>query len=175
MPNDSKAKCDRERVIQRANRGVVSLVTELVKDEIIGTDPVTAKGTAQLKVILKQLNGKAAIISEFDRKIYSLCEESEVKREVEETDNVTAKIINYKRRIDNTLKPNTGSGVTANVTLPIICDATVSDCAKLSKLVLPRFKGDVTKWTSFWDSFDSTVHQNAQILKVDNLTICTHY
>ena len=28
-------------------------------------------------------------------------------------------------------------------------------------------KGDVTKWTSFWDSFNSAVHQNTETLNID--------
>lgn len=31
---------------------------------------------------------------------------------------------------------------------------------KLPKLSLPRFKGDVTKWITFWDSFESALHSN---------------
>ena len=166
MSDDPKAKCDRARVVRRANRGVV---TKLVKevDEIIGTDRLNAEGAARLKVILKQLDGKAIIISEFDREIYSLCEEGEVEREVEEAENITAKIIDYKRRIDDALNPNPGSDVTIDATLPVNRDAAVNARAKLPKLILPRFKGDVTKWTSFWDSFDSAVHHNVQISKVD--------
>ena len=77
------------------------IVTKLVKevDKIIGTNQLTAaaEGTARLKMILKQLDGKANIISEFDREIYSLCKESKVEREVEEAENITAKIIDYRR------------------------------------------------------------------------------
>ena len=34
-------------------------------------------------------------------------------------------------------------------------------------MVLPKFKGDVTKWTGFWESFNSAVNQNPDISKVD--------
>ena len=39
--------------------------------------------------------------------------------------------------------------------------------AKLSKLILTRFRGDVTKWVSFWDSFKSAVHENPEISSVN--------
>ena len=88
MSDDPKAKCDQARVVRRANH---SILTKLVKevDEIIGIDPVTAEGTVQLKVILKQ-----------------------------RAENVTARIIDYKCKIDDALKQNTGSNITANITLP---------------------------------------------------------
>jgi len=166
MSDDPKARCDRARVVRRANRGVV---TKLVKevDKIIGTDRLTAEGSARLKVIFKQLDGKATIISEFDREIYSLCEESEVERKVEEAEHITAKIIDDKRRIDDALNQTIGSDSTTDGASPVIRDPAVFARAKLPKLVLPHFKGDVTKWTSFWDSFDSAVHQNAHISKID--------
>ena len=38
---------------------------------------------------------------------------------------------------------------------------------RLSKLVLPKFKGDVTTWTAFLDSYKSAVHDNREISAVD--------
>ena len=140
MSDDPKARCDRARAVRRANRGV--LVKEV--DEIIGTEPLTDEGTARLKVIFKQLEGKATIIIEFDREICSLCEEGDVEREVEEAENITAKIIDYKCRIDDALKLRTGGG-SATIATPAIPDSPGIACAKLPKLVLPRFRGDVTK------------------------------
>ena len=32
---------------------------------------------------------------------------------------------------------------------------------------LPKFKGDVTKWTTFWDSFNSAIHSNENIASID--------
>lgn len=31
---------------------------------------------------------------------------------------------------------------------------------KLPKLIIKKFKGDLTKWTTFWDSFESSIHTN---------------
>lgn len=39
--------------------------------------------------------------------------------------------------------------------------------AKLPKLTLPKFRGDVTKWISFWDSFKSAVHENGSLSAID--------
>ena len=35
------------------------------------------------------------------------------------------------------------------------------------KLVLPKFKGDVKDLSAFWDSFNSAIHENNVITKVD--------
>ena len=39
--------------------------------------------------------------------------------------------------------------------------------AKLPKLVLPKFKEDVTQWQGFWDSYNSSIHTNPQLTQID--------
>ena len=39
--------------------------------------------------------------------------------------------------------------------------------AKLPKQVLPKFKGDVTQWKGFWDSYNSSIHTNPQLTQID--------
>ena len=39
--------------------------------------------------------------------------------------------------------------------------------AKLPKLVLPKFRGDVTQWQNFWDSFNSAIHSNPHLSLID--------
>ena len=52
---------------------------------------------------------------------------------------------------------------------------------KLPKLSLPHFSGNVTKWTTFWDSFESAVHNNDDLTDVDKFNYlrsfleCTAY
>jgi hypothetical protein len=39
--------------------------------------------------------------------------------------------------------------------------------SKLPKLVLPKFKGDIMQWRTFWDSFNSAVHTNQFLTNID--------
>ena len=38
---------------------------------------------------------------------------------------------------------------------------------KFPKLSIKKFNGDLTKWVTFWDSFDSSVHRNLSLSNVD--------
>lgn len=38
---------------------------------------------------------------------------------------------------------------------------------RLPKITLPRFNGEVTKWSTFWDSFNSAIHTNTDIANID--------
>lgn len=41
---------------------------------------------------------------------------------------------------------------------------------KLPKLTLRRFKGDVTQFRTFWDTFESAVHSNPGLTKIDKFS-----
>ena len=41
---------------------------------------------------------------------------------------------------------------------------------RLPKLTLPNFDGDVQTWQTFWDSFESTVHQNSNLTDVERFS-----
>ena len=40
---------------------------------------------------------------------------------------------------------------------------------KLSKLSIKKFNGNSTKWVTFWDFFNSTIHSNLSLSNVDRI------
>lgn len=47
--------------------------------------------------------------------------------------------------------------------------------AKLPKLTIKKFNGDITKWTTFWDSFQSAVHSNTSLSDIDKFSYLNSY
>ena len=45
--------------------------------------------------------------------------------------------------------------------------------SRLPKIVLAKFKGEVTQFRSFWDRFESTVHLNPVLTKIDKFNYLT--
>jgi hypothetical protein len=43
----------------------------------------------------------------------------------------------------------------------------VPSLPKLPKLEIPKYGGKVTEWNSFWDLYDSAIHSNPTISKVN--------
>ena len=41
-------------------------------------------------------------------------------------------------------------------------------CVRLPKLQLCHFSGDLTKWTSFWESFEAAVHHNEDLSEINS-------
>ncbi len=52
-------------------------------------------------------------------------------------------------------------------TSTISANTNVSVKPKLPKLTLPKFKGVVTMWNTFWDSYESAIHTNDDISPID--------
>ena len=69
-----------------------------------------------------------------------------------------------KRKIDSAISTPSRESDTLSTTTPSL---DVSAKPRLPKLSLPKFRGDVTCWSAFWDSYRSAVHENSSIAVVD--------
>jgi len=86
--------------------------------------------------------------------------------EVEESDTIASKVFSCKFKIDELFAVM----ASASVTSPSSAVATPplnTSKPRLPKLTLPKFSGDVTKWTTFWDSFKSAVNETSQLTSID--------
>ena len=73
-------------------------------------------------------------------------------------------------KIDRVAKPPVGTPPPAT---PINIHATPIDahtsCVRLPKIQLRSFGGNVMKWMSFWESFQSTIHENSELSDIEKL------
>ena len=98
----------------------------------------------------------------------SLCEVEAIDEEIEGSEVVTTSIICLKGKIKNVSKANmsTQQHVESDrATAQPVSQNVVR--TRLPKLSLPKFRGDVTKWNTFWDSFQVAVHRNEGISNID--------
>ena len=49
----------------------------------------------------------------------------------------------------------------------VVAATPATDRVKLPKISLPQFRGNLMKWTAFWDSFNSAVHTNDRLSEID--------
>ena len=50
---------------------------------------------------------------------------------------------------------------------PTIPQAPIIPQVRLPKLSIKKFNGDITKWVTFWDSYNSSIHSNSSLSDVD--------
>ena len=85
------------------------------------------------------------VFSNLDGEIVALCPEDDTKQEIEDSESITAKIIEARRKIDTTLKENPHDR--AHVLSPPVEDPGTRP--RLPKLTLLKFRGEVTNWSAF--------------------------
>lgn len=61
----------------------------------------------------------------------------------------------------------TPTGTTPVVSTPII---TTTGRIKLPEITIKKFNGELTKWSTFWDTFEATIHNNPALAPVQKFT-----
>ena len=168
---EQRRKLERLKAVRRGHRGVITkLCTRLCREveELVNEDEaMNPTKVSRLNVIFEQFDTKLKVFSSLDGEIVSLCPEEEIEREIEDSESITAKIIESKRKIDSRLKGNSGALPERSSTGAVRSDAAIMNRPRLPKLTLAKFRGDVTAWSSFWDSYKSAVHENPDISVID--------
>ena len=139
-------------------------------DAALGEGPPNPDDLTLLKMSLKE---KLDTLKSLDSEILGLIPEEQLGKEIEQADEYKESVYRALTRLDRAqaLISATSSAPTASVSgiptsLPTPTHTERATC-RLPKLTLPRFNGDVMKWTTFWDSYSSAVHNNDQLSDVD--------
>ena len=125
-----------------------------------------------MDVINRLLENKLKIVEDLDQNILSLCDVEAIQGEIEDSEKVLERVVACQKRIHDALQKltnesNTPQGQPVAGLNPFPQMPLIEAKAKLPKLTLPKFRGDVTKWISFWDSFKSAVHENGSLSAID--------
>ena len=104
---EQQRKLERLKAVRRGNRGVITKlcreIDTLMAVESFNTDP---SSISRLNVIHKQLDGKMKQFSNLDGEIVALCPMDEIEMEIEDSEAITEKIIEAKRKVQAALKEN---------------------------------------------------------------------
>ena len=153
-------------------RGHCGALTKLTRevDEIVSKaeEGICADLTKVLRLnaIYDQFDAKMKVCSNLDGEIVSLCSVEEIEGEIEDSESIIVKIIEVKRKIDSSFNRNSDERVRSLPSAGSLGHSTVNR-PLLPKLTLAKFRGNVTTWSSFWDSCQVVVHENADIMIVD--------
>ena len=146
----------------------------------------------QLSLIQRRITEKREVLKNLDSEMAELVPDDELEEEIQQADEFLDRIYEVLAKLDKALDPATsriGTPLTATgggetpeteetprirdrpegpeITRRELPGDTVPDRMKLPKISLPHFRGNQMKWTAFWDSFESAVHQNEHLSKID--------
>ena len=58
--------------------------------------------------------------------------------------------------------------VPTEVHTPIVAATPTTARVKLPQICLPHFRGNLMRWSAFWDSFNSAIHTHDRLSEIDN-------
>ena len=121
----------------------------------------------RLRQLRQNLQEKVEIIGKLDEEILNgIDDEEKLMKDIEEADAFRQEIYDAIIQVDAVLsrsvEPKFNERGSAHRSTPIR--------PKLPELTLNKFEGDITTWTSFWDAYESAVHNNAALSDVDKFT-----
>ena len=155
-------------------RKVVSTVRELLQEEDVeNIRPTLESHKINLEKQQKQIeNLNQELIAELvgadaiEKEILDRCE---FEAYLQETISLISSRLSFAKesKISAETTPSINQGA------PI--GAKTSRKAKLPKLTLPKFAGDPTEWTTFWDSFSSAIHLSEELGEVDKILVSGNY
>lgn len=165
--------------IRGSNRGVV---TKFVNEAelILSKGRIGDTDLHRLETLSLELDGKRKLLERLDQDVLQLASLADIEREVEKSSEINTRISDVTLRMSRlitrdceTPSPRRKAGNQGLFNFSFehsessLNSSSSGAKAKLPKLQLPHFKGEVTRWSSFWDSFESSVHNNIEISEID--------
>ena len=159
----------RKKRVRGGHKGsATKLVNEV--DNLLSTLDGRDLGEVSVKLaqLKRSLTEKKDAIETLDEEVVGLLEdEADLAQEIEEADAFKATVYRALTKIDrheNRGRPDSPSSDVGSHTSVV---ESVGSRAKLPKLTLRHFNGDMTQWSTFWDSFESAVHKNKSLSNID--------
>lgn len=180
------------------NKGVVTKLIAETEGILHGPYPLEEKTRNRLARIEKVLKEKTELIHDLDEKIIAVCKVEDIKEEIENAEDLKMRVMDAIEAISIGTMPTTpfNSSSSSNLTqgtntifIPPSSPGSSSGSqqqpqgnfgngtenpktarTKLPKITLHRFKGDVTQFRTFWDTFESQVHSNPRLTKIDKFS-----
>ena len=148
---------DGHRAIAKRRMGEADALLEELADK--GTVDVTKLAQAKLT-----LAGKMETLRKLDEAILDVLTDAEdIAKEIEEADDFNHEMCARLVRVERALSESSSSKLSGS-------EPATRSHAKLPKLNLPTFNGDLTSWMTFWDSYEVAVHENKSLSDVEKFT-----
>ena len=164
------ALLEKKKNVRRGHKGSATKLIGRI-NTALAASPADEDKLRQLKL---SLTDKLQVLKILDDDIVEATPEDELAREIEQADEAREEIHLALTKLERALRPFAPAPPTVvprTVADPVAAiaptPAPTSLAVKLPKLTLQPFNGEITHWTSFWDSFKASVHDNTTLSPVD--------
>ena len=190
---DAAAAAERAN-LKRSRVGHRASATRLINQATTALGATDEVDKDQLQLTKQLLLDKIKLLKALDEEIADLVPEDQLEEEIQQADQQIERVYETIAKINKALGPPRARTPTPPaerrdadppaIEPPVTGDrlstprddparrptsTTAADRVKLPKISLPHFRGDLLRWTAFWDSFESAVHSNDRLDKFNYL------
>ncbi len=158
---------------RRIRAGHKASATRIVRhiDDILDSE---TRDMERLSLLRLTLNEKLETIKALDSEVIELLDDDALAEEIEQADGYKESVYDTLIRIDRVTKAAIASSAdTLLKEREFLIPESRSSRIRLPKLQLRSFAGDLTKWTSFWESFEAAVHSRSDLSDVEKFNYLT--
>ncbi|GBM18627.1 hypothetical protein AVEN_263859-1 [Araneus ventricosus] len=161
---------DIEKLLRKRNT-IRTLVTNIVQEaeELLNNSELDIDLLEELLVKLKQ---KECQLKEINDQVEKLIDVSSIETEILDSEEFNDKISKCIRKINRKLKPNIVKNPESQREIE---SKDRGFNVKLPKLTIEKFTGNPQEWTEFWNSFETTIHENNVLSKVEKFSYLKMY
>ena len=143
---------DKKALVQRRSR-IRSAVTKLIKQS---DSALALKNLSQIRSLHSMLSSKASQLQQLDNDLLTLWDDDEANADTDECLVYELKLNEALDRLHQVIANSSSTSSTTSVKLP--------------KQTLPTFSGSRLEWTTFWDIYDTAVHQQPNLSDVQKFS-----
>ena len=155
----------RKKCIRAGHKASTTKLLSKLDELRVDSDSVDTSKLLRLKLSLEE---KLHTLKTLDGEILDLTTEDDLSDEIEQADSYKEGIYDAIEKLcESARAAATPPAPPRMTTPPTTPPLTESSRVKLPKLSLRPFNGDITTWTSFWDSYESAIHKNPTLSEID--------
>ena len=162
MSTDAERLARRKR-IRAGHKASATRILGQVASTLEGTPP----DTDRLSLLKLTLSEKLDVLKGLDAEIIEMTPEDGLEDEIGQSDEYKERLYDALTRINKAIGPAPSTMAPSMETRSAEPTLDRTARVKLPKLSLPHFNGDLTRWTTFWDSYESAVHNNRELTDVE--------
>ena len=159
----AEALAKKKRVRGRHRSSATRLIQQV--NEVVTAGDTAEPNVARLRQLKLSLEEKLRTLTRMDEEIVDLVDDDAIQEEIEQADIFKERIYAATIMIG---EPNSRrSTPPGDVDEDREASHSRGAHVRLPKLTIRPFNGDITNWTTFWDSFESAIDSNSGLTEID--------
>ena len=150
--------------IRAGHRAVVTKKIQKANDL---TENYEESNENDLKAVEQILREKMETLKCFDELILNELDSTEMSFEIEQASEITEKINVCLFKIEKYLKKPEISKFNTSLSTSMSTSTSNKKGVRLPKLELKKYSGDPKMWQTWWDGFNSSIHENEDLTDID--------